>query len=113
MYVKLPGSRRLHCCSNDLRSSAGLAWEVFGTMAILEMVTHCLHDWGSAREDTIGTFVMALCCRTTQLASTNFGFWTYTAYGLASIALLSVLLRAKPVLNRLFCCSGVRSKTQS
>ena len=57
-------------------SSARQAWEVFGTMAILEMVTRCLHEWGSAREDTMGTLVMALCCRTTQLASTNFGFWT-------------------------------------
>ena len=25
MFVTLPGSRRLHCCSNDLRNSAGLA----------------------------------------------------------------------------------------
>lgn len=60
MFVTLPGNKRLQCCANELRS-AGLAWEVFGVRAVLEMITRSLHDWGSAREDTMGTSVIALC----------------------------------------------------
>ena len=30
LFVTLPGSRRLHCSSSDLRSSAGLGWGLLG-----------------------------------------------------------------------------------